>query len=80
MTRFKQLKTLATAPYEKPPVPGVLKTAEDAAANTHPYPIFFHPLYFVCVCVECGCKEVGPRRSDLLGALYDRAKHAETHS
>ena len=59
----------------KPPVDGIIRTVEDAQANTHPYPILYHPLWFRTLCLECGAIAVAPERSTVAAALTDRISH-----
>lgn len=63
----------------KPPVPGLIRSLDDAQANTHPYPILVHPLWFRTLCVACGAIAIAPQRSSIAVALVDRANHEESH-
>ena len=80
MSRFTELNALQTGGLQpKSPVPGLIRSLEDAQHNEHPQPILVHPLWFRTMCVECGGVAVGPQRSTLAVALVDRIKHQESH-
>lgn len=63
----------------KPPLEGIIRTVEDAATNTHPYPILYHPLWFRTLCIACGAIAIAPQRSTLAVALADRIAHERSH-
>lgn len=54
---------------------GVIRTEQDAAANTHPMPILWNGGNFQLVCTACG--HAGPpHRATVAAALTDRLLHA----
>ena len=63
----------------KPPVPGLVRTLEEAASNQHPLPIIMtSDYYFRLMCAYCD--HVGELRSVLQTAIADRIKHERSHA
>jgi hypothetical protein len=60
------------------PVEGLVRTAAEAEACTHPYPILVTALHFRLFCMACA-QPVAPERSTLQAALADRMTHERTH-